>query len=85
MCVVSQCQDEPCESRKVGRLSAGSIQVVKHSYAASDFNLACDLLIVDEAHRAKGEGTAFSRRLKQQIEERAPCPDPDGNAVQHPS
>lgn len=33
---------------RVGRLSAGSIQVVKHSYAASDFNLACDLLIVDE-------------------------------------
>ena len=43
-----------------------SIQVVKHSYAASDFNLACDLLIVDEAHRAKGENTAFSSALKRQ-------------------
>lgn len=51
---------------KVGRLSPGSIQVVKHSYAASDFNLACDLLIVDEAHRAKGENTAFSAALKRQ-------------------
>ncbi len=51
---------------RVGRLSAGSIQVVKHSYAASDFNLACDLLIVDEAHRAKGENTAFSAALKRQ-------------------
>ena len=50
---------------RVKRLSAGSIQVVKHSYAARDF-LACDLLIVDEAHRAKGEGTAFSTALKKQ-------------------
>jgi hypothetical protein len=48
------------------RLSAGSIQVVKHSYASKDFNLACDLLIVDEAHRAKGENTAFSNALKRQ-------------------
>lgn len=54
------------KARKVARLSAGSIQVVKHSYAASDFNLACDLLIVDEAHRAKGENTSFSKALKRQ-------------------
>ena len=26
----------------------------------------CDLLIVDEAHRARGEGTAFSAALKRQ-------------------
>lgn len=51
---------------KVGRLKGGSIQVVKHSYAASDYILDCDLLIVDEAHRAKGEGTAFSSALKRQ-------------------
>jgi len=51
---------------RVGRLSAGSIQVVKHSYAAADFNLTCDLLIVDEAHRAKGENSAFSVALKRQ-------------------
>lgn len=54
------------KARRVERLSAGSIQVVKHSYAASDFNLACDLLIIDEAHRAKGENTAFSAALKRQ-------------------
>jgi ERCC4-related helicase len=54
------------KARRVGRLAAGSIQVVKHSYAASDLNLACDLLIVDEAHRAKGEHTAFSKALKRQ-------------------
>lgn len=51
---------------KVGKLAAGAIQVVKHSYAAKDFNLACDLLIIDEAHRAKGEKTAFSEALKKQ-------------------
>lgn len=52
---------------RVGRLSAGSIQVVKHSYASSSasLNLACDLLIVDEAHRAKGEATSFSKNLRK--------------------
>lgn len=54
------------KARRVARLSAGSIQVVKHSYAASEFNLACDLLIIDEAHRAKGEHTAFSQALNRQ-------------------
>ena len=49
----------------VQRLHPGSIQVVKHSYA-SDNNLSCDLLIVDEAHRAKGERTEFSQSLKRQ-------------------
>lgn len=51
---------------KVGRLSAGSIQVVKHSYASSQNLLRCDLLIIDEAHRAKGENTGFSKALKRQ-------------------
>ncbi len=52
---------------KVGRghLALGSIQIVKHSYAAKDFRLACDLLIVDEAHRAKGEKSAFCAALKR--------------------
>ena len=52
---------------RVGRLSAGSIQVVKHSYASSSasLNLACDLLIVDEAHRAKGEASSFSKNLRK--------------------
>ncbi len=52
------------KSAAAQRLTAGSIQVVKHSYAGK--NLQCDLLIVDEAHRAKGEGTAFSDALKFQ-------------------
>lgn len=54
------------KARRVERLSAGSIQVVKHSYASSDFNLSCDLLIVDEAHRAKGDQTSFSKVLRRQ-------------------
>jgi ERCC4-related helicase len=47
-------------------LTAGAIQVVKHSFAGNGKTLQCDLLIVDEAHRAKGEGTAFSDALKLQ-------------------
>jgi ERCC4-related helicase len=54
------------KARRARRLSAGSIQVVKHSYAAMGLRLTCDLLIIDEAHRAKGDNTAFSRALKQQ-------------------
>lgn len=54
------------KSDSAKRLTAGSIQVVKHSYAGEGNNLQCDLLIVDEAHRAKGEGTAFSEALKNQ-------------------
>jgi len=52
---------------RVGRLAPGSIQVVKFSYAASEERLDCDLLIIDEAHRAKGEGSKFSKALKKQI------------------
>ena len=54
------------KARRLGRLSPGSIQVVKHSYAVSDAKLACDLLIIDEAHRAKGENTSFSKALRRQ-------------------
>lgn len=59
-------RDSRVKARRVKRLSSGSIQVVKHSYASSDFNLSCDLLIVDEAHRAKGDQTSFSKALKRQ-------------------
>ncbi len=51
------------KARRLKQLSPGSIQIVKHSYAMTDLSLACDLLIVDEAHRAKGEKTAFSQAL----------------------
>ncbi len=50
----------------IKRLSSKSIQVAKHSYAGKGNNLKCSLLIIDEAHRAKGEHTDFSRSLKKQ-------------------
>lgn len=50
----------------VQRLTSRSIQVAKHSYAGKGNNLKCSLLIIDEAHRAKGEHTDFSRSLKRQ-------------------
>ena len=45
-----------------GKLRSGSIQILNFS-SIKVCNLACDLLIVDEAHRAKGEGGEFSKRL----------------------
>lgn len=50
----------------VQRLNTGSIHVATHHYASQESNLKCDLLIVDEAHRAKGDGTSFSRALRAQ-------------------
>jgi ERCC4-related helicase len=49
-----------------GRLAPGHIQVVPHSYVTEGNNAACDLLIVDEAHHAKGADTKFNRALKEQ-------------------
>lgn len=57
---------ERVKDGQVGRLAPGSIQVVKHSYAAANSRLTCDLLIIDEAHRAKGDNSNFSKALKTQ-------------------
>jgi ERCC4-related helicase len=51
---------------KVTNLRAGTIQVVKHSYASGGNRLSCDLLIVDEAHRAKGDQSDFAKELREQ-------------------
>ena len=59
---------ECVKARLVGNLSPGSIQVVTHAYALSERPLRCDLLIIDEAHRAKGEGSKFSVELKRRID-----------------
>jgi hypothetical protein len=58
-------EERRIKAHRTERLAPGSIQVVKHSYAR-EATLACDLLIVDEAHRAKGENSAFSTSLKRQ-------------------
>lgn len=53
----------------VERLNLGRIQVATHhalvrSHGKSKLRVACDLMIIDEAHRAKGEGSAFNEALR---------------------
>jgi hypothetical protein len=54
---------------KVGKLNFGRIQVTTHhdlvcSHKEQRQLTACDLMIIDEAHRAKGDGTAFNQALR---------------------
>lgn len=53
----------------VGKLNAGRIQVATHhalvkSHGNNEQRTACDLMIIDEAHRAKGDGSAFNEALR---------------------
>lgn len=53
----------------VGKLHAGRIQVATHhalvkSHGNKEQRTACDLMIIDEAHRAKGDGSAFNEALR---------------------
>jgi superfamily II DNA or RNA helicase len=53
----------------VGKLNAGRIQVATHhalvkSHDHGEQRTACDLMIIDEAHRAKGDGSAFNQALR---------------------
>ncbi|MGA3123396.1 MAG: SNF2-related protein [Polyangiaceae bacterium] len=53
----------------VERLRLGNIQVVTHhalvkSHGNNEQRTACDLMIIDEAHRAKGDGSAFNEALR---------------------
>lgn len=60
------------ESRiKIGRvkLYEGRVQVVKHSYVRTSDPADCDLLIIDEAHRAKGENSQFRQKLVGWVEQ----------------
>lgn len=52
----------------VARLDAGRIQITTHqtlvkSHGNDEKRTACDLMIIDEAHRAKGENTQFNQAL----------------------
>jgi hypothetical protein len=52
----------------IGQLNAGRIQVATHhalvkSHGNNQQRTACDLMIIDEAHRAKGDGSAFKEAL----------------------
>lgn len=53
----------------VGKLNAGRIQVATHhslvkSHGKNEQRTACDLMIIDEAHRAKGDGSSFNDALR---------------------
>lgn len=53
----------------IGKLNAGRIQVATHhtlvrSHSNNEQRTACDLMIIDEAHRAKGDGSAFNEALR---------------------
>jgi len=53
----------------VERLRSGSIQVATHhalvkSHGNNEQRITCDLMIIDEAHRAKGDGSAFNEALR---------------------
>ncbi|AKJ05196.1 helicase-like protein [Archangium gephyra] len=53
----------------VGKLNAGRIQIATHdalvkSHGNNEQRTACDLMIIDEAHRAKGDGSAFNEALR---------------------
>lgn len=55
---------------EVPKLTAGQIQVATHhalvrSHDNNEQRTACDLMIIDEAHRAKGEGSAFNVALRE--------------------
>lgn len=49
--------------RQTGKLRGGRIQVATHFHAAEK-TVACDLLIIDEAHRAKGEHSKFAKAIR---------------------
>jgi hypothetical protein len=54
---------------KVGKLRTGRIQITTHYELVSGHKdkqqlTACDLMIIDEAHRAKGDGSAFNEALR---------------------
>lgn len=53
----------------VDRLRAGRIQITTHhtlikGHREGKLRAACDLMIIDEAHRAKGDGSAFNEALR---------------------
>lgn len=53
----------------VGKLNGGRIQIATHhalvkSHGNNEQRAACDLMIIDEAHRAKGDGSAFNEALR---------------------
>lgn len=55
---------------EVKKLNNGFIQVATHhalvrGHGNNEQRTACDLMIIDEAHRAKGDGSAFNEALRE--------------------
>jgi hypothetical protein len=62
-------RDDRIKQGDVGKLNAGRIQVTTHhalvkSHGNNEQRTTCDLMIIDEAHRAKGDGSAFNEALR---------------------
>lgn len=62
--------DDRIKQGNVGKLNPGRIQVATHfelvrSHGESEQRTTCDLMIIDEAHRAKGDGSAFNEALRK--------------------
>lgn len=69
MLVKSGASNDRIKAGEVGKLRAGRIQVATHhtlvkSHGNDEQRTACDLMIIDEAHRAKGDGSAFNDALR---------------------
>lgn len=61
--------NERIKPGKVPRLKAGRIQITTHyelvrSHGNNEQRTSCDLMIIDEAHRAKGDNSAFNDALR---------------------
>lgn len=61
-------RDDRIKPGDIGKLNSGRIQVATHhalikSHGNKEQRTACDLMIIDEAHRAKGDGSAFKEAL----------------------
>jgi hypothetical protein len=56
-------------SDRIRNLHDGRIAISTHGKSVKSGKLGCDLLIVDEAHRAKNEGSVFAQQLRQKQEE----------------
>lgn len=55
---------------RIGRLRLGRIQIATHhdlvnSYQKGQQRTKCDLMVIDEAHRAKGDGSDFNEALSE--------------------
>lgn len=56
-------------SDRIRKLRERRIAISTHWRSVNSGKLACDLLIIDEAHRAKNDGSVFAQELRRQQDE----------------